>query len=89
MPNSRSNPRLARAQINRFLILQKELHADDGLLTRTGKLRRNVIAQHHARLVEAMDQGRAAVGFEVDGVLTDLKIRDAKVIAPAQSRKAA
>ena len=67
----------------------KELHADDGLLTRTGKLRRNVIAEHYGSLVEAMYEGRAAVGFEVDGILADLKIRDAKVIAPAQSRRAA
>jgi long-chain acyl-CoA synthetase len=81
------DPRLARAQIHRFLILQKELHADDGLLTRTGKLRRNVIAEHYGSLVEAMYEGRAAVGFEVDGVLADLKIRDAK--ASAQSRRAA
>ena len=83
------DPRLARAQIHRFLMLQNELHADDGLLTRTGKLRRNVIAEHYGSLVEAMYQGRAAVGFEVDGILADLKIRDAKVIAPAQSRRAA
>jgi long-chain acyl-CoA synthetase len=83
------DPRLARAQITRFLILPKELHADDGLLTRTGKLRRDVIAEHHGRLVEAMYQGRAAAGFAVEGILADLKIRDAKVIAPAQSRRAA
>jgi long-chain acyl-CoA synthetase len=83
------DPRLARAQIHRFLILQKELHADDGLLTRTGKLRRNDIAKHYGSLVEAMHEGRAAVGFEVDGMLADLKIREAKVIAPAQSRRAA
>jgi hypothetical protein len=36
-----------------------------------------------------MYQGRAAAGFEVDGILVDLKIRDAKVIAQAQSRRAA
>jgi hypothetical protein len=36
-----------------------------------------------------MYQGRAAVGFEVDGIMADLKIHDAKVIAPAQSRRAA
>jgi long-chain acyl-CoA synthetase len=72
-----------------LLILPKELHADDGLLTRTGKLRRDVIAEHHGRPVEAMYQGRAAAGFAVEGILADLKIRDAKVIAPAQSRRAA
>jgi long-chain acyl-CoA synthetase len=83
------DPRLARAQIHRFLILQKEFHADDGLLTRTGKLRRNVVAEHYGSLVEAMYEGRAAASIEVDGILGDLKIRDAKVIAPAHSRRAA
>jgi long-chain acyl-CoA synthetase len=83
------DPRRAKTQIHRFLILQKELHAEDGLLTRTGKLRRNVIAEHYGSLVEAMYEGRSAVGSEVDGILADLSIRDAKVIAPAQSRRAA
>ena len=43
----------AGAQIKRFLILHKELDADDGELTRTQKVRRGFIAERYA----AADQG--------------------------------
>jgi long-chain acyl-CoA synthetase len=66
-------PGLAKSQIHRFLILAKELDADDGLLTRTGKLRRGAIAERYAPLVDAM-YGEAPPP-------ADLKIRDAKVYA--------
>jgi long-chain acyl-CoA synthetase len=86
-------PMLAKCQIHRFLILPKELHADDGVITRTGKLRRNVIAERYRPLVDAMYDGRAEVSFAIDGpagaVSADLKIRDAKVVAPAMARKVA
>ena len=36
---------MAGAQIKRFLILHKELDADDGELTRTMKVRRGLIAR--------------------------------------------
>ena len=44
-----SEPALAQSQIHRFVILDKELSADDGVLTRTGKLRRDVIAERYRR----------------------------------------
>jgi long-chain acyl-CoA synthetase len=44
---------MAGAQIHRFLILHKELDADDGELTRTQKLRRGPIIERYAALVEA------------------------------------
>ena len=77
-------PALARSQIHRFLILPKELDADDGMLTRTGKLRRDAIAEHYRPLVDAMYEGRTEV--RADG---DVKIRDAKTFAPAPERRAA
>ena len=40
------------AQIRRFLILPKELDADDGELTRTQKVRRGFIAERYGALVE-------------------------------------
>ena len=43
---------MAGAQIRRFLILHKELDADDGELTRTQKVRRGFIAERYAPLVE-------------------------------------
>jgi long-chain acyl-CoA synthetase len=46
-------PMMAGAQIRRFLILHKELDADDGELTRTQKVRRS----HHRRALRAADRG--------------------------------
>ena len=43
-----------QSQIHRFLILHKELDADDGELTRTRKVRRGFIAEKYAPLVEAL-----------------------------------
>ncbi|SFU94704.1 long-chain acyl-CoA synthetase [Polaromonas sp. YR568] len=81
-----ADPALATSQIHRFAILHKALDADDGVLTRTGKLRRGIIAERYAVVVDGMYAGRASVQLE-DG--TELKIRDAKTFAPAPARKAA
>lgn len=48
---------LAGAQIRRFLILHKELDADDGELTRTQKIRRRFIAERYAPLLTAIYNG--------------------------------
>jgi long-chain acyl-CoA synthetase len=79
---------LAGSQISRFLILHKELDADDGELTRTRKVRRGFIAERYQVLVDALYGGRThqyvetPVKFE-DGrsgvVSADLKIVDSKV----------
>jgi long-chain acyl-CoA synthetase len=39
---------LAGSQVSRFLVLHKELDADDGELTRTNKVRRGFIAEKYA-----------------------------------------
>src|SRR4051812_30456332 len=91
-------PELANSQIHRFLILHKELDADDGELTRTRKVRRGHIAERYASLVQALYEGRETVHVEAqvkyeDGrsgtFSSDLKIRDAKTFAPAAAKKAA
>ena len=79
---------LAGSQISRFLVLHKELDADDGELTRTRKVKRGTIAERYAVLVDALYGGKAhqfietKVKFE-DGrsgvVSADLKIMDTKV----------
>jgi len=81
---------LAGSQISRFLILHKELDADDGELTRTRKVRRGFIAERYQVLVDALYDGvthqyvETPVKFE-DGrsgmVAADLKIVDTKVFA--------
>lgn len=87
---------LAGSQISRFLILHKELDADDGELTRTRKVRRGAVADKYAVLIEALYGGKSsqyietAVKFE-DGrsgsVSADLKIVDVKTF-PAVRRAA-
>jgi len=63
-------PKMASSQIRRFLILPKELDADDGELTRTQKVRRGFIAQRYAPLIQALYDGskdcfvRTEVRFE-------------------------
>jgi long-chain acyl-CoA synthetase len=85
-------PRLAGSQIRRFLILPKELDADDGELTRTRKVRRRLIAERYRPLVEALysDRTTARIASEVtfeDGRKSSLeaesRIRDAETAAPA------
>jgi long-chain acyl-CoA synthetase len=85
---------LAGSQISRFLILHKELDADDGELTRTNKVRRGFIAEKYLVLVDALYGGRAEqyvetqVKFE-DGrtgsVSATLKISDTQTFAPVKA----
>ncbi len=49
--------RLGKSQIRRFLILHKELDADDGELTRTRKVRRNFVADRYDTLIDALYSG--------------------------------
>jgi long-chain acyl-CoA synthetase len=62
-----AEPAMAGAQIRRFLILPKELDADDGELTRTQKVRRRFIAERYAPLVEGLYSGarEAAISAEI------------------------
>ena len=91
-------PEIANSQIHRFLILHKELDADDEELTRTRKVRRGFIAQKYAPLVNALYDDRPSVHVEAqvryeDGrtgsVSADLRIADAKTFPPAAARRAA
>ena len=91
-------PELANSQIHRFLILHKELDADDGELTRTRKVRRGFIGEKYGSLVEALYGGRDSVHVEAqvryeDGrtgtFSADLKIRDAKTFPAAAAKRAA
>jgi long-chain acyl-CoA synthetase len=82
---------LAGSQVSRFLVLHKELDADDGELTRTNKVRRGFIAEKYEPLVTALYNGateqfiETQVKFE-DGrtgsVSATLKLSDAKTFTP-------
>jgi long-chain acyl-CoA synthetase len=52
-----AEPQMGGSQIRRFLILHKELEADDGELTRTQKVRRAFIAERYGALIEALYDG--------------------------------
>ena len=85
---------LAGSQVSRFLVLHKELDADDGELTRTNKVRRGFIADKYQPLIDAMYDGKAeqfietVVKFE-DGrsgsVSATLKIGDCKTFAAVKA----
>ncbi|MBB6306469.1 AMP-binding protein [Xanthobacter tagetidis] len=86
---------LAGAQIHRFLILPKELDADDGELTRTRKVRRRVIAERYGALIEAMYGDDDSVDFETRATFEDgrvgivrahVPIRQARTFAPEPVR---
>ena len=93
-----AEPEIAASQIHRFLILHKQLEADDGELTRTSKVRRLHVGEKYAALVDAMYGGKPVVHVEAqvryeDGrtgsISADLKIRDTKIFPAAAARKAA
>lgn len=91
-----ADDKLAGSQVSRFLILHKELDADDGELTRTRKVRRGHIGEKYQVLVDALYGGKSeqfietAVKFE-DGrtgsVSATLRIVDVNTF-PAMKRAA-
>ncbi|MEZ5724934.1 MAG: AMP-binding protein [Paracoccaceae bacterium] len=92
------DPMLSGCQIHRFLVLHKELDADDGELTRTRKVRRAVIAEKFADLVNALYDGSASVYTETEVTYEDgrkgaikatLQIEDAAVVPGALQKVAA
>jgi long-chain acyl-CoA synthetase len=85
---------LAGSQISRFLILHKELDADDGELTRTNKVRRGFIAEKYQVLTDALYSGKTEqfvetqVKFEdgrVGKVSATLRIVDTRTFAPVKA----
>ncbi len=85
---------MAGAQIRRFLILHKELDADDGELTRTMKVRRGFIAERYGPLVAGLYDGSEEVKAATEVTFEDgrkgtiagqVKIRDMKPHAPTSA----
>ena len=93
-----SDPVMADSQVKRFLILHKELDADDGELTRTRKVRRKFIAERYAVLIDALYSDRTSQYIETDvkyedgrqgKISADLTIEDTKTFAPQSAKSAA
>ena len=85
---------LSGCQVHRFLVLHKELDADDGELTRTRKVRRKIIGEKYEDLVNALYDGSDSIYTETEVTYEDgrkgkikatLEIRDAKVV-PVQPK---
>ena len=64
---------LADSQVQRFLILHKELDPDDDELTRTRKVRRGFIAEKYAVLIDALYSGKCSQYIE-----TQVKFEDGR-----------
>ncbi len=93
-----ADPMMSASQVSRFLVLHKELDADDDELTRTRKVRRRFIAQKYQVLIDALYAGRTEqfietqVRFEdgrVGSVSATLKLADAKTFEPAAAQRRA
>jgi long-chain acyl-CoA synthetase len=69
---NRINPSLPEvSRIKRFLLLAKDLDADDAEVTRTRKLRRGYIAEHYAPVIDAFYGGNADVDLETEVTYED------------------
>ncbi|MDF2097104.1 AMP-binding protein [Aquibaculum arenosum] len=85
--------KLAGSQVRRFLVLHKELDADDGELTRTRKVRRRIVNERYAELIAALYDGRTEVHASVEVTFEDgrkgrldgdLTIADVETFPPVQ-----
>ena len=85
---------LSSSQIQRFLILHKELDADDGELTRTRKIRRSTIADRYGELIEALYSDKQDIAVEASVTLEDgrrntinanLRIQNVATVAVGES----
>jgi len=93
-------PMMAKAQVHRFLVLHKELDADDGELTRTQKVRRGFIAERYGPLVKALYDGSTEADISTEVTFEDgrkgsisarVRVMDAETfepVAPAASQAA-
>ena len=80
--------KLIGSQIKRYMLLHKELDADDGELTRTRKVRRRIIAEKYAVLITALDDPQQT-HCEIDSQMTFEDGRIGNVHADLQIRESA
>ena len=88
---------LSGCQVHRFVVLHKELDADDGELTRTRKVRRRIIEEKYADIIVALYDGSTSVSTVTEVTYEDgrkgsiaatLEIRSAAVQAAGQKMAA-
>ncbi len=92
-----ADPMLSGCQVHRFVVLHKELDADDGELTRTRKVRRRIIEEKFADIITALYDGSPGVSTTTEvtyedgrkgAISANLSVRDAKVVPVAQKMAA-
>ncbi len=85
-----------KQRISKFLLLYKELDADDGELTRTRKVRRGVINERYGDIIDAMYRGDPKIDVDTtitfqDGtkqrIRTVLNVVDLDIAAPIPAAK--
>ncbi|WP_406646583.1 AMP-binding protein [Aliisedimentitalea scapharcae] len=83
------DPMLSGCQVHRFVVLHKELDADDGEMTRTRKVRRIIVADKFKDIIDAMYGGAAEISTTTEVTYEDgrkgsisatLDIRDAAIM---------
>ena len=88
---------LSGCQVHRFVVLHKELDADDGELTRTRKVRRRIIEEKYADIIAALYDGSSSISTTTEVTYEDgrkgsisatLDVRSAAVV-PVQQKMAA
>ncbi len=93
-----SDPAMASSQIHRFVLLHKELDADDGELTRTRKVRRRFVAERYKEVIDALYGGASEIHVEIETTFEDgrtgvsagdLLIVDVPTVAAAPAKAAA
>ena len=88
---------LSGCQVHRFVVLHKELDADDGEMTRTRKVRRRIVEEKYADIIAALYDGSPTISTRTEVTYEDgrkgyisatLEIRDAAVV-PVVAHKVA
>ncbi|MDG1472797.1 MAG: AMP-binding protein [Ascidiaceihabitans sp.] len=83
---------LSDCQVHRFVVLHKQLDADDGELTRTLKVRRRIIEEKFSDIIDALYDGSTEISTTTEVTYEDgrkgaisatLEIREAAVVAVA------
>ena len=60
-----------KGRVRRFVLMHKEFDADEAEMTRSRKLKRNVLADKYGEIIEAMYDGRDQVNVKAEVVYQD------------------
>ncbi|NIZ61946.1 long-chain fatty acid--CoA ligase [Sedimentitalea sp. CY04] len=92
------DPMLSGCQVHRFVVLHKELDADDGEMTRTRKVRRRIVEEKFADIIAALYDGSSQISTNTEVTYEDgrkgsisatLDIGDAEVVTVMAQKVAA